>query len=169
MRSWNQERSLKIHSNLKNKLMTAFKVRLREEPYLLINIIFTGVVLAILIYSGIFSPEKNNYPVVCYHEKLTGMQCASCGLSHSFSFIVRGNITGAYMANVYGMRIFLFFVLQMIMRVVFSILFVRNTNTGSQLITYDIAGSVILFLIAFYPFSLHLIQNLIQNAAFKPF
>ena len=50
------------------------------------------------------------------------------------------------------MRIFLFFALQMILRVAFSILYIKDKNIRSQLIAYDIAGSVILLLIAFYPF-----------------
>ncbi len=132
--------------------MSALRINFREHPYLPINIIFTGVILAILIYSGIFSPEKNDYPIVCYHEELTGMKCASCGLSHSFSYIVSGRFDEAFLANSYGMQIFLFFALQLIMRVVFSVIYVKNINNSYELIIYDITGSVILFLIAFYPF-----------------
>ena len=42
--------------------------------------IFAGVILLIFAYSGIFSPDKDNYPVTCIHEKLTGLPCVSCGL-----------------------------------------------------------------------------------------
>lgn len=125
---------------------------LRNEPYLLINIILTGVIVAIMIYSGIFSPEKNDYPVACFHERITGLPCASCGLSHSFSFIVRGRISEAYQANVYGVRIFLFFAAQLIFRPVFSLTWYKNKTMRQQVINYDIAASVILFIIAFYPF-----------------
>ena len=99
------------------------KVRPGHEPYLLINIFFAGVILLIFAYSGFFSPEKDNFPVACIHEKLTGEPCISCGLSHSFSLIVRGRIAEAYQWNPYGMRIFLFFAAQLVLRIVFSIFY----------------------------------------------
>jgi hypothetical protein len=125
---------------------------LRREPYLKINLVFAGVILLIIAYSGILSPDKNNYPVVCIHEKITGMQCFSCGLSHSMSLILRGRIDEAYEWNIYGMRVFLFFALQLIMRIVFSLIYLRNDSIRQQVIWYDIAGSVVTFLVAFYPF-----------------
>ncbi len=129
-----------------------FMAKLQREPYIIINLIFTGVILLIMAYSGIFSPARDNYPVTCMHEKITGMPCVSCGLSHSFSLIIRGRIAGAYEWNIYGLRIFLFFALQLIMRIVFSIIYMRNINIRKQLIIYDISGSAVLFLISFFPF-----------------
>ena len=142
--------------------MSDIRAQLSREPYLLINIILTGVILGILMYSGIFSPEKDNYPVVCFHEKLTGEPCASCGMSHSFSLILRGRISEAYQANIYGMRLFLFFTLQLVMRVAFSIFYIKNRKIGSQLIIYDATGSVIMFLIAFYPFIRQIISGILN-------
>jgi len=124
----------------------------RHDPYIIINLIFTGVILLMLAYSGIFSPARDNYPVTCMHEKITGMPCVSCGLSHSFSLIIRGRIAEAYEWNIYGLRIFLFFVPQLVMRIVFSIIYMRNNNIRKQLIIYDISNSVMLFLISFFPF-----------------
>jgi hypothetical protein len=135
-------------SNVGSKLSERF----RSEPYLLINIILTGVILLILAYSGFFSPEKDNYPVVCIHEKLTGEPCVSCGLSHSFSLILRGKISEAYKWNIYGLRVFIFFAAQLVMRVVFSIFYLKNPGTGKQLITYDIVVSLMLFIVTFLPF-----------------
>ena len=126
--------------------------RFSNEPYLIINIMLAGVILLIFAYSGIFSPEKDNYPVVCIHEKLSGEPCVSCGLSHSFSLIIRGKISEAYEWNVYGLRIFLFFALQLVMRSAFSLFYIRYTGTRKQLIIFDITGSAIILLIAFYPF-----------------
>ena len=77
-----------------NSPHSVLKERLRNEPYLIINIFFAGVIMLIFAYSGIFSPEKDNYPITCLHEQLTGKPCVSCGLSHSFSLIVRGRING---------------------------------------------------------------------------
>lgn len=126
--------------------------RFRNEPYLLINFILAGVVILIFLYSGIFSPDKNSYPVVCVHEKLTGEECVSCGLSHSFSLIIRGEISEAYDWNVYGLRVFIFFAAQLVMRIIFSIFYLKYPETNNQLITYDIAVSAMMFLVCFLPF-----------------
>jgi hypothetical protein len=139
---------LKRKSNSKSKIRSG----LRDEPYLIINLILAGVILMIFAYSGIFSPDKDNYPVVCIHEKLTGEPCVSCGLSHSFSLIVRGKISEAYEWNNYGMRVFLFFFSQLILRVVFSMFYLRYTDTRKELILTDCIGSGIIFLVAFWPF-----------------
>jgi hypothetical protein len=136
----------------KSSTQRSLRGRFRNEPYLIINIFFTGVILLIIAYCGFFSPEKNNYPVVCLHEKLTGEPCFSCGLSHSFSSIVRVRFDEAYQWNLYGMRVFFFFVSQLIMRVTFSIFYLNFTDTRKQLIIIDCIGSFLIFLIAFWPF-----------------
>jgi len=137
------------------------KARIRNEPYLIINIFFAGVILLIIAYSGIFSPEKGNYPVACIHEKITGEPCVSCGLSHSFSLIVRGRIDEAYQWNLNGMRVFLFFASQFILRMVFSIFYLKYPDTRKQLIITDCIGSGVIFLISFWPFITNIIQNVI--------
>ena len=139
-------------SERKNNNGCDLKERHRNESYLIINTIFAGVILLIFAYSGIFSPVRDNYPVMCIHEKLTGVPCVSCGLSHSFSLIVRGKIAEAYQWNQYAMRIFLFFAAQLILRVAFSIFYKRYTDTRKQLIIVDCVGSGIMFLFAFWPF-----------------
>jgi len=143
----------------RNDSQQNLKVRLASEPYLFINIIFAGVILLIFAYSGFFSPVKDNYPVVCIHEKLTGQPCVSCGLSHSFSLIVRGRIDEAYQWNRYALRIFIFFLAQLILRVSFSVFYLRYANTRKQLIMVDCIGSGILFLVAFWPF----IQKIVSD------
>ena len=133
----------------KSDSVSELKDRFRSEPYLLINLIFTGVILLVFVYSGFFSPVKDNYPVVCIHEKLTGEPCISCGLSHSFSLVLRGKISEAYDWNVYGFRVFIFFASQLFMRIVFSIFYLKYPDTSKQLITYDISISIMLFLVTF--------------------
>jgi len=148
-----------ILSRQKNNLMQSLKEGIRSEPYITINIILAGVVVLVLAYSGIFSPEKDNYPVTCIHEKLTGEPCVSCGLSHSFSLIIRGRITEAYQWNLYGMQVFLFFALQLIMRVAFSVLYLKNISLRRQLILTDSAGSGIIFIIAFWPYIVKILTD----------
>lgn len=128
------------------------------EPYLIINIALAGVIILIMIYSGIFSPDKNEYPVVCIHEKITGTPCVSCGLSHSFSLILRGRIDEAYQWNQNGMRIFIFFAAQLLMRIVFSVTYLNYPGSRKQLISYDITGSSLLFLTAFMPFLIYIFK-----------
>lgn len=136
----------------KNNRAIKSGIRLKNEPYLIINLIFAGVILLIMAYSGIFSPDKDEYPVVCIHEKLTGEPCASCGLSHSFSLILRGRTAEAYEWNENGMRVFLFFASQLFMRIFFSRFYVKYPDSRKQLILFDILGSSLIFLIAFMPF-----------------
>ena len=131
---------------------SSLRAGIRNDPYITINFILAGVILLIFIYSGIFSPDKGNYPVVCIHERLTGEQCASCGLSHSFSLILRGQISEAYDWNLYGLRVFIFFAAQLIMRVVFTVFYLKYPDSGKQLVTYDIAVSIMLFIVSFLPF-----------------
>ena len=135
-----------------NSFRGRFPESFHSGPYLKINIALSVVVLLVLAYSLVFSPDRNNYPVVCIHEKLTGMKCFSCGLSHSFSLIVRGRVEEAYKWNVYGMQVFLFFFLQLVMRICFSVIYTVRQDTRRQLILMDIAGSVLIFVIAFLPF-----------------
>jgi Protein of unknown function (DUF2752) len=149
-------------SERKNNTGQNLKVWIRNEPYLIINIFFAGVILLVFAYSGFFSPEKDNYPVTCIHEQLTGVPCVSCGLSHSFSLIVRGRIDEAYQWNHYGMRIFLFFAAQLALRVAFSIFYLKYHDTRKQLMIVDCIGSGIIFLVAFLPFLVQIIQNIVQ-------
>jgi len=129
--------------------------RMQVEPYLVINMVFTGIIMLILMYSLIFSPEKDNYPVPCIHEKITGEKCPSCGVSHSLSLILRGRIKEACEWNSNGMRIFIFFIAQLIMRISFSRSYRINPGSRNQLILIDITGSILLFLITFMPFMIY--------------
>ena len=124
----------------------------RVRSYQLINIIIAGVIVMIIIYSGIFSPVKNNYPVKCVHEKFTGMPCPSCGLSHSFSYIVRGDFDRASDLNIYGMRVFLFFLFQLILRGSNFIYLKRNPLNIRAVGLLDISLSVISFFLGFSQF-----------------
>jgi hypothetical protein len=136
----------------KSNLQKSSSVRLTDEPYHIINIILAGLIVLVIVYSGVFSPEKNDYPVVCIHEKITGEPCFSCGLSHSFSLIIRGRINEAYEWNQYGMRVFLFFIAQLFFRLDFLRLSVISPENRKHLIIYDSVASTMVFLIAFWPF-----------------
>ena len=152
-------------SQRKNSWLEILKVRFGNEPYFIINIFFAGVILLIIAYSGFFSPDRNNYPVACLHEKITGEPCFSCGLSHSFSLIVRGRIDEAYKWNIYGMRVFIFFISQLFLRIAFSIYYLNNSAARKQLIIIDSIGSMLLFLIAFLPFIENIFSGFLHQLA----
>jgi len=162
--SWKVETRRKmILSRRKNSKVQNLLLRFRDEPYLLMNLIFAGVVVLVIVYSGIFSPDRNDYPVVCIHEKITGEPCFSCGLSHSFSLIVRGRIHEAYEWNIFGMRVFLFFILQLALRIGYSIFYIKFQDSGKQLIILDSISSGLIFLITFWPFLDNIIKGFIEQ------
>ena len=132
--------------------------KLFSEPYHIVNLFFTMAILIVFAYFGIFSPEKNNYPVVCLHEKLTGQPCISCGLSHGFSLIMRGKIDEAKQWNPYAFRVFLFFVAQFIFRIKFTIISIKQPDIRKQLIIYDSIASLLVFLISFLPFMTNIVK-----------
>ena len=135
-----------------NKGTFISKVRLLQEPYLFINLFLAGIIILVFAYSALFSPVTDNYPVVCVHEKLTGEPCASCGLSHSFSLIVRGEFSEAREWNAYGMRVFIFFAAQLLLRIVFSVYYIKYPQNRRSLILTDSAGSAVMFILTFLPF-----------------
>ncbi|MBN1413605.1 MAG: hypothetical protein JW973_00785 [Bacteroidales bacterium] len=120
-------------------------------PYIIINCIFIFILLGILVYSALFSAAENNYPLHSSLEILHEDADISSGLSHSFSEIVRGHFDSAREYNKYGLQIFLFFFLQLILRPVFTFLYMRHHQTG-LLIHLDAGISVIFFVLCFLPF-----------------
>lgn len=146
------------------------KLSSSRRSYFAVNAIFAGVILFIMGYSAFYSPDTGQYPVPCIHEKLTGEPCPSCGLSHAFSLIVRGRISEALEWNGASLRVFVFFALQLLMRVglgAWTLLAGRRSGlvagpeqmpgpehiTGLRQVTVtDAAVSSAMALFAFYPF-----------------
>jgi hypothetical protein len=151
-----------IQSKLKRKQQLTLLSGHVNEPYVIINLFFAGVIFLILAYSALYSPDRNNYPVVCLHEAVTGQPCLSCGLSHSFSLIVRGRIGEAAIWNQYGIRLFIFFIAQLILRLAFSADYIKHRNIRRDLIIIDSAGSGILFVMAFLPFLVNIFTGFIH-------
>jgi hypothetical protein len=131
----------------------------RTSPYLIFNGILLVVLLGIFSYSAVYSAENNHYPIPSSLNILREGRGISSGLSHSFSELMRGRISSARHYNVYGPRIFLFFVVQLIMRPLFAILFVRN-NQSTNWVFLDAGASSVFFLIAFWPFIVRLIEGI---------
>jgi len=123
-----------------------------SNAYLVINVVFAGIIILIFIYSGFFSPGENNYPVKCIHEQVSGQPCPSCGLSRSFSSIIRGDFSTAEMYNKYGMRIFLFFLFHLVMRLSNIVYLLRKPLHVRRLMLTDSSLAIITFLLAFRQF-----------------
>ncbi|HPY67187.1 MAG TPA: DUF2752 domain-containing protein [Bacteroidales bacterium] len=147
-----------IHLPEQNDLNARAHFSIRNDTYLICNLVFSGFILMLFMYFLIFSPDRNNYPVVCIHEKITGQACSSCGLSHSLSLILRGRIEEALRWNENGIAVFIFFVSQFFLRLFFSHYYVNNPDFRKQLIVTDIAGSSLIFLLAFMPFIINIFR-----------
>ena len=119
-----------------------------HHPYKIINLIFAGIILLVMVYSGIFS-AGNEHPIDCVYQKTHNIPCATCGLSKSFSEMLRGNFDKANDYNENGMPLFLFFIVQLIMRVTGTIVFSKNLINPKILITTDALVSIFLFLYCF--------------------
>ena len=130
---------------------------------MIINLIFIGIIISIIFYSLLFSAEGRKHPVPSGSEWLTGAPSPSTGLSRSFSEIVRFNFREAQQLNPYGIRIFSFFVIQLLMRLILSVQVFRTSERRLQaLLRTDIVFSVILFLVCFWPFMVYTAREFIQ-------
>jgi len=136
---------------VKVRKRTQSLLRIQASPYILINGIFIIVLLGILSYSALFSAARNNYPIPGSLETLRISKEISSGLSRSFSELMRGRIDSAREYNEQGPRIFLFFLVQVFMRPFFLFLYLRNHH-GITWVYLDAGTSIVLFLIAFWPF-----------------
>ena len=122
------------------------------RPYFKINFIFTGVILFIMGYSLLFSPDEERYPVPCVHEKISGEPCPSCGLSHAFSLIVRGRIDEALEWNSQSVRVFIFFALQLVMRIALGARALMSDRNLRIITVTDAVISSVMAVAVFYPF-----------------
>jgi uncharacterized membrane protein YhaH (DUF805 family) len=133
-----------------------------KNDYLIINLIFIGIIILIIVYSFIFSAEGRNHPLPSGSELITGEVSASSGLSRSFSEIVRFNFREAKHYNSYGIRIFSFFAIQLLLRIA-AILMTLHVNMKQRqvLILTDAVLSVLLLVVLFRPFIAITVKQLV--------
>jgi len=124
-----------------------------KDSYLLINIIFIGVIISIITYSLVFSADDLKYPVPSGSTLLTREVSPSAGLSRSFSEIVRFNFGEAKLYNPYGIRLFSFFAIQLLLRIGAIFIALHFSLRRRQfLILADATLSILLFILFFCPF-----------------
>ena len=75
-------------------------------------------------------------------------------MSHSFSLILQGRVDEAVEWNQFSVRVFLFFFLQLFLRVLFSVRYLKERTVAmrNSIVTTDIIVTVAMFFLAFIPF-----------------
>lgn len=134
-----------------------------SRVYNMLNIAFAGLVFLILLYSLAFSGTSHPIPALLTDK--TGIVPPSKGLSQAFSLIVRGDISSALAANEHSIRIFTFFVSQLVLRIALMLTIgfglIRSSYKLSVLGITDIVISALLFGICFYPLIAYTINMLV--------
>jgi len=126
---------------------------IRKDAYQVINVTFLIIILFVFLYSALFSPKENNYPIKSSYYYYTGKQSISGGLSHGFSSVMRGKLHEAAAYNPYSIQLFSFFVIQFFMRLIVLVYLLRvNECERGVAIKTDIIISIALFFLFFYPF-----------------
>jgi hypothetical protein len=133
-----------------------------HHPYILINLILAGIISGVIGYSALFSPEGDNYPVQCTHQLLTGKPCPTCGLSHSFSAMVRGHVDEAEQFSSFGPGIFIFFTGQLLLRFLFSLIWIKTPAPRKIVVWTDAVTAILFFAWAFTPLIQYMLQ-LVSN------
>lgn len=121
---------------------------MNNRVYHIINAALGGVILCIFVYSLIF---YGNHPIPALLTDITGLIPPSKGLSASFSEIVRGNFEDALALNPYSLRIFAFFIIQLLTRILVSITIHASWVKLNRVAIIDIIFSILLFGICFAP------------------
>lgn len=134
--------------------------------YKIVNLTLAGIILCVFIYSGLFSPTKQNHPIPSIYTQITGEPSPSTGLSQSFSAIIRGDFSASIKHNQYGLQIFFFFAIQLIFRIGLFLLTNELFSRVEQYIYVDIVLSILGFLLAFRPlifFTFKLFEKTVVN------
>lgn len=108
--------------------------------------------MGIMIYSGIFSATRDNHPVPSIYTEITGEASPSQGMSRAFSEIVRFRFDSALDYNPHSLNLFLFFFIQILMRIGISVRLHFFQGKPKKIASWDVPVSIFLFLAGFYPF-----------------
>lgn len=115
----------------------------KSSAYTKINLIFIVLIGAIFAYSYFLMAPDNPYSIACEYKNLVGHNCPSCGFSRAFAAFVRLDFDEGMSYNPQAFKVFLFFVIQFFLRILFLVLRFRNQ------IMIDATFSLIYFLYAF--------------------
>jgi hypothetical protein len=106
-----------------------------------------------MLYALLFSPQGQRHPVPSGSVLFSDHPVISTGLSRSFSAAIRLDFESAKSYNPFGIRIFLFFLIQLLMRLS-ALILVNHVpyRVLHGMFWSDAIISVSLFLISFWPF-----------------
>jgi hypothetical protein len=132
------------------------------KPYLYINAFFAALVVLIILYSVIYSADSNHYSIPSFYKEFSTGSYPSEGLSRAFSEITRGHLSRALQYNPYSVSVYGFFVIQLFLRIFVSVLLFKTLLNSKLILICDVFISVLLFVVAFWPFFCFMIKSLIE-------
>jgi hypothetical protein len=118
------------------------------------------VIIIVLFYSLIFKWLSHPIPAILTEQ--TGLIPPSKGLSSAFAEIIRGNFSQAILINANSIRVFAFFPIQLLARLLVVLLLLKNPSLSSSIAIGDAVLSMSLFSYCFYPLIEYTIQTLIR-------
>jgi hypothetical protein len=119
------------------------------RSYRIINIILAGLIIAVFIYSGLFSAREAEHPLPSFYEEITGDTSPSAGMSRAFSELVRGRLDSARAYNEDSPLVFAFFLIQLLQRALVLLMLLKTRIDLKILILADVILSAGLFLYCF--------------------
>jgi hypothetical protein len=131
-----------------------------RKVYISINLIFGGILLCIFLYAELFNSMGSNETIHCVHQSITGNPCPTCGVSRGFSAIMHLDFKQANIYNPFVLRYFLFFLIQLVFRILIIMLLTRETLSWQAIHWVDIVLSLLLFLFSFRNLLVYLVSGL---------
>jgi hypothetical protein len=119
-----------------------------HRGYQTVNILFAVLIVLILIYSLVY-PPSGGHPLPSLYTLLSGEPSPTAGLSRSFSALVRGQFSLARQLSPYGIPLFLFFFVELLMRVASFVLLAKSRISLKKILIPDVILSMILFLLCY--------------------
>ncbi len=119
-----------------------------HRSYQTVNLLFAGAILLVWGYALAY-PPTGGHPVPSLYTLLSGEPSPTAGLSRSFSAILRGDLSLARDLSPYGIPLFLFLLIQLIMRITAFVLLKRHVLPLRRILTADVILSVLLFLLCY--------------------
>lgn len=116
------------------------------ETYKKVNTIFIIIIVFIFFYCFIAPFLKFGFHSSC--EGMPLSYCKSRGLTRAFTQIIRFNFTEALAYNPYSLKIFLFFLIQLVTR--FFINKIIRLSNLKRVLACDIFLSTVFFVFSFY-------------------
>jgi hypothetical protein len=134
------------------------KLEQDKKTYKTINLILAGVFASIFLYSGFFAYSGLKHPIPSNYSLITGQNSISTGLSRSFSSIMKFQFAQARGYNPYGISIFVFFIIQLFLRIFFTLQLKHDYYTAKQLLIFDCIISSGWLVLNFKPFIYDIFQ-----------